>query len=169
MELITNDLILRTVDDNDINEVARMWDWSGSVISIDEAREAIRYMQDNHKKNKHGDIYHLCLAVFEKGTDKIIGWCGLDGKDQTEIRSPQLFYSIETPYQNKGYATQCVSKLFEYTFESLELKSIYGGCYRENIASRRVMEKSGMLLCEFDNENNDPNFYIDKEIYDKLK
>ena len=169
MELTTNDLILRPVDDNDIDEVARMWEWQNGAISAYEAREAIRYMQDNHKKNKQGYIYHLCLAVFEKGCNKIIGWVGLDGKNPTEKREIVLFYSIETAYQKRGYATQCVSKLFEYAFETAELQHIYGGCDKENVASRQVMEKSGMLLYEFDKESGGPHFYIDKEIYNKLK
>ena len=169
MELITNDLILRPVNANDVDEVARMWEWHKGTISTNEASEAIRYMQDNHKKNKHGYIYHLCLAVFEKGCDKIIGWVGLDGTNPTEKRDILLFYSIETPFQKRGYATQCVSKLFEYAFETAGLQHIYGGCYKENIASRQVMEKAGMLLYEFEKENGGPHFYIDKEIYDKLK
>ena len=169
MELLTNDLILRPVNDKDINEVARMWEWQKGTISTEEAVEAVRYMQDNHKKNKHGYIYHLCLAVFEKGYDKIIGWCGLDGRNPKEKRNIVLFYSIETDYQNKGYATQCVSKLFEYAFGYAGLQYIYGGCYKENIASRNVMEKAGMLLYGFDKEDGGPHFYIDKEIFDKLK
>lgn len=79
MELYTKDLCLRTVNGGDIDEVARMWDFEQGTISAEEAQKAIEYMQKNHKKNKTGYIYHLCLAVLKKHQSSIIGWCGLDG------------------------------------------------------------------------------------------
>jgi len=144
-----------------------MWNWEQTPISIDEAREAICYMQNNHKKNKHGYIYHLCFAVLEKGKNNIIGWCGLDGK--CSPGKTVIFYMIAKDYRNKGYATQCADKLIEYAFETVNLDSIYGGCYRENIASYMVQAKAGMLLYELEKGSGDPHFYIDKDIYEKLK
>ena len=84
MELFTNDLLLKTVINDDINEVARMWNFEKGSISLQEAQEAIDYMQDNHQKNYTGYIYHICFAIFEKGKNSIIGWCGLDGKPDPE-------------------------------------------------------------------------------------
>ena len=66
MELYINDLLLKTVTTDDIDEVARMWEFEKGSISIEEAQDAIDYMQDNHKKNGLGYIYHLCFAIFEK-------------------------------------------------------------------------------------------------------
>ncbi len=39
MELYTNDLVLKTVTDNDIEEVARMWEFEKGSISTDEAKK----------------------------------------------------------------------------------------------------------------------------------
>jgi len=167
MELFTNDLLLRSVDINDIYEVGKMWDWEQSPISEDKANEAILYMQENHKKNRYGHIYHLCLAVFEKGKNNIIGWCGLDGK--CSPGKTVIFYMIAKACRNKGYATQCAEKMLEYAFETAEINSVYGGCYRENIASYMVQAKAGMLLYELERESGDPHFYMDKDIYKKLK
>jgi hypothetical protein len=50
MELHTEDLILRTVTVNDIEEVARKWEFEKGAISKGEAQKAIEYMQNNHKK-----------------------------------------------------------------------------------------------------------------------
>lgn len=170
MELITNDLILRTVDDNDTDEITRTGRWlKDGPISVDDARKAIREYAENHMKNKKGYIYHLCLAVVEKDTNKIIGWCGLDGRYPKGQRTTALFYTIDAAYRNKGYATQCTLKLFEYLFEEIGIPRIDGGCYKENAASWRVMEKSGMMLFEYDKDDGGPHFYIDKEIYEKIK
>jgi len=171
MELYTNNLLLKTVTIDDIDEVARMWEFEKDSISIEKAREAIENMQNNHKKNHTGYIYHLCFAIYEKGKNSIIGWCGLDGTDPNPENPDrlELFYMIDKKYRNKGYATQCASKLIEYAFEVAEVKYVNGGCNKNNIASRNVMEKAGMLLYEFDKEGGGPSFYIDNDIYKKLK
>jgi len=79
MELYTNDLLLKIVTDEDLDEVARMWDFEKGPITFAQAQKAIDYMQNNHKQNSPEHIHHLCFAIFEKGKSSIIGWCGLDG------------------------------------------------------------------------------------------
>ncbi|MGI5959661.1 MAG: GNAT family N-acetyltransferase [Massiliimalia sp.] len=165
MELYTESLILRTVDDSDINEVARMWDWQNGAVSAEQAKEAVLWMQENHKKNKPGELHHLCLAVYEKGSNRMIGWCGLDG--QWSPGKTVLFYSIHSDYQNKGYATQCAGRLLSYAFCDLGLSSVSGGCDKHNLASFRVMEKIGMEQNAFE-DNGDPLFFIDQETYEKM-
>ncbi|EOS28986.1 hypothetical protein C807_03508 [Lachnospiraceae bacterium 28-4] len=51
MEFKTNDLILRTVTENDIKEIARMWEYPHET-TIDKAYEALKYMEDTHSKNR---------------------------------------------------------------------------------------------------------------------
>jgi len=168
VELQTKDLLLRTVINDDINEVARMWEFEKGCISLDKAKEAIEYMQKNHKQNHTGYIYHLCFAIYEKGTNKIIGWCGLDGKpDESKPERMEIFFLIDAEYRNKGYATQCADKLLEYAFEVAKIKKVFGGCFKDNISSFKVLAKCGMVLFEI-RENGDPKFFIDDEIYIKL-
>lgn len=163
MKLLTDNLILRTVTIDDLNEVSRMWNFEKGYISLEEAECAIINMQGNHQKNKPGYIYHVCFAVFEKDNDKrIIGWCGLDGI--VSNGKTVIFYMIDKKYRNKGYATQCALRLLEYAFETVGVKSVYGGCYKENIASYKVQEKVGMLQNAFE-ENGDPLFFIDDKTY----
>ena len=47
MEFKTNDLIPRTVTENDIKEIARMWEYPHKT-TIDKAYEALKYMEDTH-------------------------------------------------------------------------------------------------------------------------
>ena len=157
MELYTEDLILRTVTTDDIEEVARMWEYEKGTITMDDAQKAIAYMQNNHKKNETGHIYHLCLAVFEKRCNTIIGWCGLDGMTEGKLH---IFYLIDTNFRNKGYATQCAAKLLSYAFNDVHVPFVNGGCDKNNIASYRVMEKIGMKQNAFE-DNGDPLFYIE--------
>lgn len=161
MELHTKDLSLRTVEQADIDEVARMWNFENGSISREKAQKAIEQMRDNHNKNRAGRIYHICLAVFEKGKDVIIGWCGLDGKNGDKLH---LFYLIDAQYRFRGYATQCSQALLSYAFNEVNVPFINGGCDKNNIASIKVMEKIGMSHSGFE-DNGDPLFYIDNAAY----
>jgi RimJ/RimL family protein N-acetyltransferase len=161
MTLHTADLELKTVEASDLDEVARMWAFEKGPISHDEARKAIDYMQANHQKNAPGHIHHLCFAVFVKGESRIIGWCGLDGKTAGKL---YIFYMIDAAYRNRGYATQCAARLLSYAFDEAHVPFVNGGCFKDNTASYRVQEKIGMAQNAFE-ENGDPLFYIDAEMY----
>lgn len=162
MEIKTNDLILRTMTENDIEEIARMWKYPHET-TIDKAYEALKYMEDTHNKNRKKSICHLCLGVFQKQEPNIIiGWCGLDG--EAEIGKTVLFYMIDEKYRNQGYATQCAMELINYAFEKMEYDIIYGGCAKSNVESYKVMQKAGMVQNSF-NENGDYIFAIDKETF----
>jgi RimJ/RimL family protein N-acetyltransferase len=161
MKLATESLVLRTVEVSDIEEVARMWAFEKGSISKEEAQGAIDYMQNNHKKNDLGHIYHLCLAVLEKDKTSIIGWCGLDGKTADKLH---IFLLIDKDYRNKGYATQCAKRLLSYAFNEAYVPFVNGGCDKDNIASYTVMVKSGMRKIGLE-ENGDPILYIDEDMY----
>ena len=60
-------------------------------------------------------------------------------------------------YQNKGYGTQCVKELLRIAAEDFSLLSVHGGCAKDNLASRRIMEKGGMAQYGTE-ENGDPLF-----------
>ncbi len=159
LKLLTNDLILRTVTIQDIEEVARMWMYP-NVTTIEEAHKALENMKKNRISNQPKAIRHLCLGVFRKQAPKqIIGWCGLDGK--AELGKTVLFYMIDENYRNQGYATQCAKELLRYAFEDMDYDIIYGGCAKDNIESYRVMHKSGMVQTSL-YENGDYIFSMDK-------
>ena len=158
MELHTKDLNLRPVGPDDVEEVARMWEFEKGPIPHEEAYKAIEYMQKNHRMNKIGHVHHFCLGVFERGQNKIVGWCGLDGKTAGKL---YIFYSIDPDYRNKGYATQSAQAMLSYAFNEMQVPFVNGGCAKDNISSSKVMTRIGMLNTGHE-ENGDPIFFIDK-------
>ena len=162
MKMLTENLILRTLTLDDLEEIARMWNYPAGV-SRDEAAEILKEMQRNQKKNKPGAIFHLCLGVSEKNDPKyIIGWCGLDGT--AAPGQTVLFYIIDEKYRCKGYATQCAEELLRYAFEDMGYDSIQSGCAKDNTASYRVMEKAGMRLISR-TKHGGYNFAIDRKAF----
>ena len=162
MELYTKDLVLRTVTEADLNEIARMMRYP-QEITLQEAEKVLEAMQLRHSKNRPNAIFHLCLAVCRKEEPgKIIGWCGLDGR--VSPNQIALFYIIAQEYRCKGYATQCACEVLRFAFEDMQCEFICGGCAKENIASFRVMEKAGMCHNEIYDDGG-LGFYMDRKLY----
>ena len=156
MDCRTEHLVLRSVTEDDLAEVARTWPSGSRPVSAEEARGAIAYMRGNSEKNTAGRIVHLCLAVCGKDDPRtIMGWCGLDGS--RSHMEPEIFILLDGEYRGKGYGTECVRELLRIAAEDFSLRSVHGGCDRENIASRRAMEKGGMTQYGTE-DNGDPLF-----------
>jgi len=156
VKLYTGELVLRTVSEKDIAEIARMWNFFQGGVSESEAYDALAYMAANHARNTTGSFYHLCLAVCQKeDLQTICGWCGLDGKENSE--RPEIYVLLHDSVRNMGWGTQCVKALLSYAFRELGLKRVHGGCDQQNIASARMMQKGGMSHYA-DAENGDPLF-----------
>ena len=156
MDYQLENLILHYVTEEDLTEVARTWPADHRPLSDAEAREAIAYMRGHYGRNTKGCLFHLCLAVCGKddpGT--IMGWCGLDGtRSHTE---PEIFILLNKAYRDKGYGTWCARELLRMAEEDYDLQSVHGGCAKDNIASRKVMEKAGMIQYGTE-DNGDPLF-----------
>ena len=154
MEYRTGHLILRAVTEDDLSEVARTWPSEHRPVSEAEARAVISRMRRNSARNTAGGIYHLCLAVCGADDPRtILGWCGLDGRRSRA--EPEIFILLDEDHRNKGYGTQCVQELLRIAVEDFALQSVHGGCGKDNYASRRAMEKGGMVRYGTE-ENGDP-------------
>ena len=73
-----------------------------------------------------------------------MGFCGLrhlDGGPEVEI-----LYGIQPPEWGRGFATEIAQAVLRYGFETAGLARVWGVADRENVASRRVLEKVGMTF-----------------------
>ena len=156
MEYRTERLLLRTVTEDDLEEVARTWPSDHRPVSEDDARAAIDRMRQRHAKNRAGSLAHLCLAVCRADEPRtVMGWCGLDGRENHA--EPEIFILLDEEYRGQGYGTECVRALLRIAVEKFSLPGVHGGCAKENIASARAMEKGGMTRYG-EEENGDPLF-----------
>ena len=51
MEIYTDDLILKTMTDDDVSEFIRMWNFEKGEVLLDEAQKVIEYMCSIYSKN----------------------------------------------------------------------------------------------------------------------
>ncbi len=87
------------------------------------------------------------FTVSEIGGADFIGILGLVHIDPTLPCAPaiEIGWRFAFPFWGKGYATEGASAFLKYGFETLKLPEIVAYTSIQNIRSRRVMEKLGMI------------------------
>lgn len=102
--------------------------------------EYLSYLQNRYKT---GDFFDW--AIVCKDTNKMIGTCGFTRFFFAD-NGAEIGYVLNPDYQGKGIATEVVGRIIRYGFENLALERIEGKFMIDNTASRRVMEKNGMIF-----------------------
>jgi RimJ/RimL family protein N-acetyltransferase len=95
----------------------------------------------------------ISLAILLRHTTHLIGWICSEPEHRTFIITPlqvvegemALRYALARPHWGHGYMTEAVQAIIAYTFTTLHAPQVTADCAQENIASRRVMEKAGMI------------------------
>jgi len=109
--------------------------------NVEEAKHFVRNY-DSYKKHGFGR-----WAVLKKGSENLIGWCGLKRNELNEIDLGYRFFKEEW---GKGYATEASFACLEYGFDRLNLNSIMARGAKANGASIRVMKKLKMSFWKED-------------------
>ena len=62
--------------------------------------------------------------------------------------SLEIGYYVASSYRRQGYASEATKAVIDWTLSQPTVQSVTAGCDRNNIASKRVLEKTGMQLAE---------------------
>ena len=92
-----------------------------------------------------GDGYGFWAAI-EKSTDRFLGWFHLRPQEGDPVDQPELGYRLRREVWGMGYATEGARALIRKGFTDLGAQCVVAMAFRDNLASRRVMEKSDMTL-----------------------
>ena len=85
------------------------------------------------------------VFVIENNINVFIGLIGINiGKPS--YKSAEIWFKLHPKFWNKGYATEAVNRIFIFSFAELSLHRIEAGCAVKNVASKRVLEKVGMIM-----------------------
>lgn len=94
--------------------------------------------QDSHwEKFKYG---HWAVTLRETG--QLMGFNGLEFLPDTN--ETEVGYLFSKVFWGKGYATEATKSAVQFGIENAKLKELIGLTHPENIASQRVLEKSGL-------------------------
>ncbi|MES2679066.1 MAG: GNAT family N-acetyltransferase [Bacteroidota bacterium] len=116
------------------------------VETREQIKMVIAFIRQQYEDNGIGR-----WAVIEKTTGQLIGWAGLKlfTDEVNGIKDfHELGYRFMKKHWGKGYATEASKAIVNYGFEELGLTDIYGMTDPENLASKKVLEKTGLKYLE---------------------
>lgn len=150
-DIETERLILRdaSVDDAEdmfeyakLEEVTKYLSWKPHVS----VKDSEKILDALSKEAKEKDSYVL-KAIVLKENDKMIGTIDArifgDGLKDTEFG-----YCLNPKYWNKGYMSEALKAFIQALHKERGVENVFGSFERENIASKRVMQKNEMYYYE---------------------
>ena len=146
MEIKTNRLIIKNLSINDRKEMIDLLNNNEikktyMIPDFNNEEEAIKFF--NRLLAISLDNNHYLNGIYLN--NYLIGMLNDIGVKDKEI---EIGYFINPIYWNKGYATEALKAMIDYLF-NIGFKRIIAGYFEENIASSRVMAKSGMKPIDF--------------------
>lgn len=90
-------------------------------------------------------------VTFEKATDAFIGWTGMKFITEEENHRSHFYdvgYRLIPAFWGKGYATESARFAIDYGFRSFDMPFIVGTVNKQNLASKRALEKCGLTFVE---------------------
>lgn len=114
------------------------------VMSLEEVKKIIAWLIDCYGKNRPDHIVKLTAAVAWKQSKEVVGWCGL-GPLEFNPRDIEIYYGLSKEYWGKGIATEAAKAMLHYGFETIRLDKIVAVTDPQNVASKRVIEKIGLI------------------------
>lgn len=110
----------------------------GKPLPVERVRLMINRVRAHWAEHGYG-----LWAVELRGEGILIGHCGLQNlPDAPEV---ELAYGIARPYWGRGLVTEAARASVRFGFEHAQLDHIIAVAVPEHAASRRVMEKIGMV------------------------
>ena len=101
------------------------------------------YLQNLKNHYKMGMFYDWALVL--KSENKMVGTCGFT-RFNLASNSAEIGYVINPDFRGSGIAVEAAKKVISFGFENLGLNRIVARYMVGNDASRRVMEKLGMIF-----------------------
>jgi RimJ/RimL family protein N-acetyltransferase len=147
--LETERLLLRRFTETDLD----------NLVELNSDPEVKRYVTSGltpREENQQGlkwmlEFYtrfpaHGFWAAIEKSSGDFLGWFEFRPESDATLDEVELGYRLRKSAWNNGYATEGSRALIRKGFTELGVRRVVAGTDADHIASRRVMEKTGLVL-----------------------
>lgn len=143
--LATDRLVLRPFRESDaegihasfLNDEGFLYYANKEPMTLPQEREALKGIG----KRYEDPAYYNWLITLKDGT--VIGAVNLRADDAAG--SLTFSYAVDGRHRNTGYMTEALAAVRDYAVDVLKARRFSGGCEVNNTASRRVMEKCGLV------------------------
>jgi ribosomal-protein-alanine N-acetyltransferase len=149
MQFHTKQLALREVSLADLSAIHELlslpetdqFNTLGIPETTDVTAELVMgWLEEN--RNPERNSYIFSLELLE--THQFIGLMALY-MGKPNYKKGEVWFKIHSSYWNKGYTTEALHRILQFAFIELSLHRIEAGCAVGNTASKRVLEKVGMI------------------------
>ena len=139
-------LILRRLELSDAEMMFRNWTSDEEVTrflrwdahdSIDKTKNMVQQWVDSYQEES---TYYWGMYL-EDG--EMIGSIGVTIASECDFKG-ELGYKIGSRWWNQGYASEAVRAVIDYMFRNTDMERMDAFCSVDNLASSKVMEKTGM-------------------------
>ena len=133
---------------DDLNDIHRLhstpevdeFNTLGLPENIDVTREFIRPIIEEQTLSPRKSI---TWKIYLKDKEQFVGLAGMT-LSNNKFRLGEIYYKLLPEFWGMGYATEVSKALIKFGFEKLKLHKVEAGVATQNVASIRVLEKSGM-------------------------
>jgi RimJ/RimL family protein N-acetyltransferase len=145
--LRTDRLELRPVRDEDIDRILEYRNLPEVTrwlirTEVDPASFRAAWRRAAEDPDDYGVVVTLDGVVIGTVSLEVVDGMGQPGMPRrTEA---QFGYIFDPAYAGQGYATEAVSAMVAHAFDLLGVRRITAGCFADNLASVRILEKVGM-------------------------
>ncbi|GLB47828.1 GNAT family N-acetyltransferase [Neptunitalea lumnitzerae] len=156
-QLITERLVLRKLGITDWEVVQFLRSDSGVNRYVDRPEtptkeEAIAFIEKICDGIDNRRCYYWVLCT--KDNPEMIGSICL-WNFALDVTSAEVGYDLHPTHQGKGYMKEALEAICNFSFDILQLTHIEAYTHKDNIASRKLLEKQGFILQE---GKTDPGF-----------
>jgi RimJ/RimL family protein N-acetyltransferase len=141
LELFTDSRVLKYVCDALTEEEVRQ-EMPDSIKRGGNGGIGIWCIADRATGEKLGDSYLLPMPVAKDDVDFSLVVMG-----QMPDADIEIGYFLKPSAWGRGYATEVCKRLLQFAFEKVSLNEVVASVDDENLVSKKVLEKSGMLDC----------------------
>jgi ribosomal-protein-alanine N-acetyltransferase len=114
--------------------------WSRDELTRSAFRRRLRqYALESRSDTGYAFFLH------ETAHDSLIGALTLSNVRRGVAQAASMGYWIGAGHKGRGLMTEAVRAVLPFAFETLRLHRLEAACLEDNVASRRVLEKSGFL------------------------
>jgi ribosomal-protein-alanine N-acetyltransferase len=116
--------------------------WEPTWPADDLTRSSFRRRIKRYSEDQRSDLAYA-FFIFRKPDDALVGGLTLANIRRGCAQAGSLGYWMGAPYARQGLMTTAVSALIPFAFGSLKLHRIEAACIPANVASVRLLERTG--------------------------
>ena len=116
--------------------------WEPTWPADDLARASFRRRIKRYSEDQRSDLAYP-FFIFRKGDNRLIGGLTLSNIRRGCAQAGSLGYWMGAAYARQGHMTAAVGAVLPFAFGTLRLHRVEAACIPANIASVRLLEKTG--------------------------